>query len=368
MRILGVMTLLLGAACGSENTGPADAGRELRIPELGPVPALREADEAVTAAQIQLGANIYFDTRLSGSGGTSCNSCHVSTTNYQDSLTASSPDRSAPGDSPLTGRSTPSLLNVVFAPVVRWDGSHSDLVEALALPFAEPNMNTSRVARGDDRNDVEGAKAALLSKFRTELPGYTPLFRAAYSVDVASASADEIWRTTGRALRAYLTEIVSRDSPFDRWNAGDDSAMDDSSVRGLALFRGSGRCVACHSGPLFTDFQFHNLSTSVPQNDGARVDEGRYAVTKREEDRGRFLTPTLRQAYDTGPYFHDGSQGNLRELIRFLSSPAVTRDAHRDPVFASQLELSDDDITDLISFVRALRGTPPTLSVTPQRP
>src|SRR5205085_2916492 len=113
------------------------------------------------------------------------------------------------------------------------------------------------------------------------------------------------WKLVGRALAAFVRLAASRDAAFDRWNAGDDGAMSAAAVRGLDLFRGKGRCVLCHAGPLLTDFGFHNVSSAPPGVDGERADEGRFLVTGREPDRGKFLTPTLRGAWDTAPYFHD---------------------------------------------------------------
>ncbi|MEZ4361702.1 MAG: cytochrome c peroxidase [Kofleriaceae bacterium] len=350
------LTLAL-AACGSS---PEDD--ELRVPELGPVPEVPTfADDPLTPAKLELGRALYFDVRLSGSGKTNCDSCHIHTTNLQDNLPLSTPDRSFPADSPTVTRNTPSFLNMVYAPVTRWDGSHTDLVEVLAFPFAEPNMNTALLPVGDPTNDVPAAQQALVQKLTQTIPGYVARFQDAFGVDIASATLVETWRLTGRALRAFLTLAVSRDAPFDRWNAGDDSAMDAAAVRGLALFRGKGRCIACHSGPLFTDFAYHNLSTSPPRADGTRADEGRFLVTGQEADRGAFLTPTLRQVFDTSPYFHDGAKFGLRDTIRHLASDAVTADPNHDPLFATPLELSDDEITDLIAFLRALRGAPVSL-------
>lgn len=355
--------------CESSTDAAASSGGgggvSLRAPEFPPVPAI---DVPASSERIQLGANLYFDTRLSGSGGTACNSCHVSTTNFQDSLPASSPDRSAPNDSPLTFRNTPSLVNVSYSPVVRWDGSHVDLVEALALPFAEPNMNLSHLPPGDETNDVGGAKVALKAKLSEELPGYAPLFQSAFGLDVSTAPVDEVWRATGTALLAYVSTVNSRDAPFDRWNAGDDDAIGEDAVRGFELFRGKAGCAACHSGAFFTDFRFHNVSTSPPDAEGNRPDEGRYLVSGAASDRGAFLTPTLRQVYDTGPYFHNGSQGNLRALIRFLASAAVTSDPLHDSAFDTPPTLTEGEISDLVAFLRALRAENVDPGITPYTP
>ena len=160
----------------------------------------------------------------------------------------------------------------------------------------------------------------------------------------------------GRALAHYARHAVSRDSAFDRWNAGDDGAMPASAQRGLALFRGKGRCIACHTGPLFTDFQFHNISSALPGSDGKRADEGRFGVTGKQSDRGAFLTPTLRGAYDTAPYFHDGSMPGMRNVMKHLASDAVRADPNHDGLVDAPIVLGDGDMEDLIDFMQALRG------------
>jgi cytochrome c peroxidase len=319
-------------------------------------------DDPTTPAKVELGMNLYFDKRLSGSGHTNCHACHAATTRFQDNLNLSSPDRSYPEDGPALRRNTPSLLNLVYAPVFRWNGSHTDLVDVLAFPLAEPNMNVAKLPRGSEDNDVPAAKAALKAKFSQELAGYAPLFARAFGADVAASDADTLWKLTGRAFRAFLTRAVSRDAPFDRWNAGDDKAMGAEAVRGLEIFRGRGRCVECHHGPFLTDYAFHNISSAPPRADGTRADEGRYEVTHKDEDRGAFLTPSLRTAYDTSTYFHDGSKPSVQEVLHHMTSAAVTADPNHDPVFDAPLSLDATDIGDLASFLRSLRGADVSMS------
>jgi cytochrome c peroxidase len=374
MERVGSMLLFTAAACGAGSSSlppPASHGdsgaSSLRMPELGPVPPLPSflPDDPVTPDKVQLGKDIYFDVRLSGSGHTNCDACHIHNTGFQDNLNLSTPDRSYPSDSPTLTRNTLSFLNIVYAPVFRWDGSHTDMVAVMAFPLAEPNMNIAKLPTGDQADDVPLAQQALYAKVTSEIPGYAPLYQRAFASDIRGLAPADVWSLTGRALRAFVSQAVSRDAPFDRWNGGDDSAMDASALNGLAVFRGAGRCILCHTGPFFTDFGFHNLSTSPPRADGTRADEGRYLVTARPQDRGAFLTPTLRQAYDTAPYFHDGSRQGLRDVLDHLASPAVTADPNHDAAFDTPLVLGENDVSDLISFLKALRGKPITGIVPP---
>lgn len=252
--IIASVAPLVALAVGLASCGP----KGLKVPELGPVPAMPEWPlDPPTPEKAALGEALYRDPRLSGSGRTSCDSCHIANTSVQDNLPLPTPDSSYPLDSPKVARHTPSLLNLVYA-------------------------------------------------------------------------------------------------PFDRWNAGDDGAMSAAAVRGLELFRGEARCIGCHSGPFFSDFDFHNLSVSPPRADGSRADEGRFLVTHREEDRGKFLTPTLRAAWDTAPYFHDGSADRLLDVVAHFSSPEVRADPNHDALVDQPL--SPDQMDDLVTFMKALRG------------
>ena len=336
------------------DAGAPDAGPTLRVPELPPVPPLPvSADDPPTAAEISLGSALYVDTRLSGSGHTACASCHGYQTAFQDNLTLPVPDRSYPNNTPTLPRNTSSFYNIVFAPIMRWDGSQTDLVSAMAAPWAEPNMNLG--------TDLPSAQPVLAQRLTVTAPNYVPLFQQAYGQDITTLTPAQVWTLAGRALAAFVREAVSQDSAFDRWNAGDDSAMSASAVAGLAVFRGKGRCIACHSGAFFADFSFHNLSTSPPEPDGGRADEGRADVTGNVADEGFFLTPTLRGVYDTAPYYHDGSQGGLFNVLDFLNGSAVTVDPAHDAVFDTPLGLTADDETNLVAFLEALRGAPVTV-------
>jgi cytochrome c peroxidase len=346
------LALVLLSACGKAETA-ATTGMtpaKLRIPELGPVPALPEwADDPTTPEKSELGRYIFFDARLSGSGHTTCDACHGHQVFFQDNLPAATPDRSYPSDTPKLHRNTLSFYNIVYAPVFRWDGSHTDLVDVMVFPFSEANMNLGA--------DVPSAQLGLQKRLTVDVPAYVPLFQTAFGEDLGKLDAPAVWRLAGRALRAFVRKAVSRDSAFDKWNAGDDAAMSDSAVRGIALFQGKGRCIVCHAGPFLTDFSFHNLSTSPPDAGGARADEGRYLITMKEEDRGKFLTPTLRQSYMTGPYFHDGSAASLRNVLAHLNGAMVTADPNHDAAFDAPLGLGAADIDDLVELMGAMRGT-----------
>jgi cytochrome c peroxidase len=368
---LGLAALgVVAAACSSDpdngeagpEVPPVDPATGLRVAEFGPVPPLPDwPDNPPNETKRAIGKAIYFDTRLSGSGTATCGGCHLSITNFQSSAPLDLPDRSYPKIAPTLPRHTPSLLNLVYAPIMRWDGSHFiDLFDMAVFPLAEANMNlASSFPLGDVESvDVEGTQVVLQKKLTVDIPGYAVEFQKAFGQDIAKLPPADVWRLAGKAIATYLRVAVSRDAAFDRWNAGDDEAMSEGAVRGFALFRGRAKCAACHSGPLFSDFQFHNVSTALPDAAGKRADEGRSLVTHLAEDGGKFLTPMLRTAALTSPYLHDGSETTIASVIRKKSGANGQRDLNHDPILDQVGDFSDAEIEDIVAFLKALNGKP----------
>jgi cytochrome c peroxidase len=345
---------------GTTQVPPVDPATGLRAAEHGPVPPLPEwADNPASDTKRALGRFIYFDARLSGSGTATCGNCHLSLTHFHSGSPLDLPDRSFPNITPVLPRHAPSLLNLVYAPMMRWDGSHfTDLYDMAVFPFAEANMDLSRRLPASDVEgiDVEGSQLVLADKLTREIPGYVAEFRNAFGEDIAQRTPQEIWRLAGKAVATYLRVAVSRDAAFDRWNAGDDQAMSEAAVRGFQLFRGKARCSQCHSGPLFSDFQFHNVSTSLSDAFGNRADEGREHVTHLAEDGGKFLTPMLRTVALTSPYLHDGSETTIASLLRRKMGAAGQKDPNHDQILDGAPDLSDAETDDILQFLKALTG------------
>ncbi len=121
---------------------------------------------------------------------------------------------------------------------------------------------------------------------------------------------------------------------------------------------GDGGCVSCHSGALFNDFQYHNLSTLVYNDDGTPVDPGRAGITGDEADLGKFQTPMLRSANQGSPFFHDGSIPGLKDTVRHHTSSVSRQDPNHDPVLDNIADLTEDELDDIVAFLKALRGQP----------
>jgi len=156
-------------------------------------------------------------------------------------------------------------------------------------------------------------------------------------------------QNAAKALATFVRTLLSGNSAFDRFEHGDQTARVDAAKRGLQILRGKGNCIACHSGPLLCDEAFHNTGASWGKEP---PDLGRCEVTKREQDRGKFKTPSLRNVALTAPYMHDGSMTSLEEVVDFYSkgmnpNPFVDREIHR-------LDLTASEKSDLVSFLHCL--------------
>ncbi len=339
MRLFLAIVLLVPALCG--------AG-ELRYPQFPPLPPPpRDPSNPPTPARRNLGAELFFDARLSGSGFTACTNCHVYDTNWQDNLVKPRPDTSQGTDFFTLPFNTESLLNIVYRPFFFRDGRLTDLGRAFTEPWVEDNqqLGTTRAA----------AAAKLASILRAH-PGYVARFRRAFRQDIGSLADDAVFDLAGKALAVFARQLVTRASAFDRWNARH-GTIPPAAEQGAALFAGKAGCARCHVGPNFSDGSFHNVGTSPPGLDGTRADEGRARVTGDPADGGKFLTPTLRQVVMTSPYFHDGSALTLADVLAHLNLH-TDLDPNHDPLVGAPLGLTDDEQFQLYAFMKTLRSPP----------
>ena len=156
-----------------------------------------------------------------------------------------------------------------------------------------------------------------------------------------------------KAIASFERTLLSGNSPYDKFKAGDTTVLSESARRGLTLFESDRvNCIKCHSGFNFTDEKFHNNGTGQDQ---PHPDLGRFEQTKNDSDRGAFKTPTLRDMSRTAPYMHDGSIKTLLDVISYynkggIKNPYLSR--HMKP-----LNLSEEQKADLLAFLRALSGT-----------
>lgn len=290
-----------------------------------PIPAFN----LQTPAKIELGKTLFFDPRLSKDNTIACASCHV------PALGFSNGQRVAKGIKGQLGvRNVPSLYNVAYRTQLFWDGRAASLEQQVLEPIQNP------IEMGSDLT-------ALVAELNA-VPGYVAAFRGVFGTGV---TADGI----AQAIAAFERTIISNHSPWDRFMAGDESALTESAQRGVRIFNERAKCVTCHNGPNFTDNQFHALG--LPKRDGLPDDPGRYAVTLNDEDMEAFRTPSLRQVADSAPYMHNGIFATLEEVLEFYVK-AEGRPAHRHPLITPLDLLTEQDKKDLLAFLRALSSDP----------
>ena len=284
-------------------------------------------DNPMTKEKVELGKLLFFDKRLSKNNTIACASCHMPNVAFTDGQPVSTGIHRLQG-----GRSAPTAINRLFSSAQFWDGRAATLEEQSTGPFVSP------VEHGFANHDE------LVAKVKT-IEGYTTLFQQVFD---GPATKHRI----GQAIASFQRTLLSGNSPYDKFNSDKDSkALSASAQKGLELFRGKALCFTCHSGANFADEKFHNLGVDW---DSDHVDLGRYTVTKQPKDMGAFKTPTLREIAHTAPYMHDGRFGTLQEVVDFYNRGGIAN-PHKDP-FMQPLELSNQEIEELVEFLHSLSG------------
>lgn len=277
-------------------------------------------DEAPGELEITLGKTLFFDTRLSINQTQSCASCHNPDLGFGDGMAGGV---GAMGGT--LGRNTPHIYNLAWSSAMFWDGRMETLEQQALRPIeaaGEMNMPLGK----------------LLPRLKA-VPYYKKTFDQVYGKNGLNKE------NLGRAIASFERTIVSDNSPFDRYIAGEKSAMGPSQIRGLKLFKGKANCIACHDGVNFTDDSFHNIGVSGN-------DEGRVAINGEISMTGAFKTPGLRNTLLTAPYMHNGSAASLEEVVELYNKGGENK-TNIDKLI-SPLNLSSREIFDLISFLGAL--------------
>ncbi|HEY5933047.1 MAG TPA: c-type cytochrome, partial [Kofleriaceae bacterium] len=196
--------------------------------------------------------------------------------------------------------------------------------------------------------------------------------------------ANQVFVNAGKAIAAYMRTLVARDAAFDRFVAGDATAISAAAKRGVKLFLA--HCKSCHGGPHFQDDQFHALGVAQFGEHVPAVDHGRFTdvvpllaspfatparlvgLAQSPAQRGQFRTPTLRNVAVTAPYMHAGQFATLEAVVKFYNAgggreePGVTK----SPLI-KRLELTPEQQADLVAFMMTLTDTkvPPERLVKP---
>jgi cytochrome c peroxidase len=331
-RLFLLIALVFGAGISVLTVSPVTESQEqsqvssMILPSIVPAPA----DNPTTPDKVALGKQLFFDPRLSGNNTVSCASCHLPEKAFADGL----PKGKGVGRKQLS-HNTPSLLNTGFYTSYFWDGRARSLEEQALFPIqSSEEMN-------QDLTELEKELDAI--------PGYVAQFRSVFGT---SATRGLI----AKALAAFQRTIVSRNSPFDRYLAGDKSSLSEEAKQGWELFKGDAGCIRCHSGPGFTDGKFYRLGTTF-------TDKGRGAVTGDKRDFYAFRTPGLRDVARTAPYLHDGSLETLTQVVEFYYRGVPTGSADGLPLDVTPLlGQSYSEISAIVAFLESLNGELPQVS------
>jgi cytochrome c peroxidase len=315
-------------------------------------------ENPMTRAKIELGRQLYFDTRLSKDNSVSCASCHHPDSGYAKNTRFGVGINGQEG-----GRNSPTSYNRILSDLQFWDGRAATLEEQ---------------AKGPIQNPIEmGNSHEVCVKTVGDIPGYKIQFEKIFN---GPADIENI----AKAIATFERAVVTGPSPFDYNEVlvalkGEDeedikanptlaakfeaakaalakTPMSESAIRGRELFFGKANCTACHVGPNLSDEKYHNLGVGM---DAEKPDLGRSEISKDVKDTGAFKTPTIRNIALTGPYMHDGSQKTLDDVVEWYAKGGHPNPHLSDKV--KKLELSDQDKKDLVEFMKACTGDFPTV-------
>ena len=368
--LVGTATLMLG-------TTPQATFQMPPIPEPDPLARPRSVDQVgapraatlaaippenpQTPAKIALGERLFFDGRLSADGTVACSTCHDPAHAFTDARPTSI------GIDGRTGqRNTPTILNALYNKTQFWDGRAKTVEEQAAFPIVNP------IEMGQPSMDAAVARIAAVAEYQDS-------FRSVFGRP--PNGADLL-----RAIASYERTQISFDSPFDHFIAGEANAIDDSPKRGWELFNTRGRCSKCHAlsednrdATYFMDNDFHNVGIGIIRHnvvalarqaeqlinsgDPAAIDRaaiqtdmsalGRFLITKKASDIASFKTPGLRNVLVTGPYFHDGSQETVWDVMDHYNKGDGLQNPYLDEDI-QPLALSEGEIDDVVAFLASL--------------
>lgn len=346
------------AAPVSEQAAPQQRWR-WSLPTEFPEPRV-PASNPMSAAKVELGRWLFYDTRLSADGRTSCASCH-----QQDRAFTDGRVRAALSDGAMGRRNTPSLVNVAYAASLTWAHPGLTRLEQQAIGPLFGRLP-------GERGIASGRERAILQRLRND-PWYRRQFRLAYPRYRSPVK----WSTVIGSLATFQRTIISARSRYDDYVQGR-AAFTESEQRGADLFGGPrAGCYACHGSFIFGGPAryvgakhmrptFQNLGLYNVDGLGAYParDQGLFAVTGNPRDMGRFRPPALRNVELTAPYMHDGSVATLEEVVRIYSEGGRAvmegplagdgRVSPRKDRRMAPLNLTAQEQADLVAFLKTL--------------
>ena len=282
----------------------------------------------ITKEKIALGKKLFFDPILSRANNISCMSCHDPVKGWSDS------DVVAIGDQGRKGpRNSPTILNSAYQYIYFWDGRAKSLEEQALGPIeshVEMNLDPTEAVKKLQKNAV-----------------YVKLFKEVFPNEEITT------QTLAKALATFERSIVSGESRFDKWIAGDSKQLNDAEAKGFNTFLQRGNCNICHGSFRFSDQSFNNVG--IDNND-----TGRAKVKNRALWKGAFKTPTLRNITNSAPYFHDGSVISLEEAVSICGEGGRDENASISNLLIDK-HLSKKEVKSIVEFLHTLSEPVPDL-------
>jgi cytochrome c peroxidase len=317
-------------ANANEKLAPEEKSEDIK-PPLGLPPIPWPKDNPYSKEKADLGRLLYFDKRLSSDGTISCASCHNVPCGYSDCKEIAVGIKHSKGT-----RHSPTIINAAYGTIFFWDGRANSLEDQCKGPLGNPKEMTLI-------KDPHEAHKLCVEKVRN-ISGYKILFKKAFGDE--EVTLDKI----SQAIATFERTILSGNSPYDRYMAGEKTSLSPTQIHGMEVFKKVG-CAICHAGFRFTDGRFQNIGVGM---DAPDPDLGRYLITHHQSEWGAFKTPGLREVEHTAPYMHDGSLKTLEEVIDYYDKGGI-KNKNLHPLMRP-LNLSSDDKKALVTFLKALSG------------
>jgi cytochrome c peroxidase len=377
--LLSYVLAVVAVPAVAQDAGPPPAlapGQAPPLPKQGPLAEPRSSDQigfpkvltefaisptSLRLPQVALGQKLFFESRLSDDGTVACATCHDPARAFTDGRPLSVGIHGRVGQ-----RNAPTVLNALYNKSQFWDGRVTTLEQQAALPITNPfEMGSGTIGEAV-------ARIASDKQYQAE-------FMQAFDRDVNEY--DML-----RAIAAYERTLVSFDSPFDHFIAGDANAISEQAKRGWELFNSKARCNRCHAltdnqrdVTLFMDNDFHNIGIGILRHrvgplaqqaerdialghvsgiDTAAITSemsvlGRFLVTRKPDDIASFKTPGLRNVLVTGPYFHDGSMQTLWDVMDHYNKGDGITDPWLDKDI-QPLAMTEPEIDEVVAFLASL--------------
>jgi cytochrome c peroxidase len=283
--------------------------------------------EKLPANKEELGKRLFFEKKLSRDNSISCASCHIPEYAFSDTLDFSIGVGGRKGK-----RNTPSAMNMASREIFFFDGRAATLEIQATFPIQDHNEMDINIDKAVSKIAQDKFYQKAFKKIYKKSPNKT---------NILSAIAD------------YERSLESS-NPFDDYMNGDQNAISESAKRGHKVFMNpKNKCFDCHFTPDFTGDEFRNIGLF---NGKELNDSGRYLITKKKNDIGKFKVPGLRNIAVTGPYMHNGMFKTLQEVIAYYNNPIakIPNAINTDTLLHKPLLMSDNEMIDLEEFLKTL--------------